>query len=131
MTIINGKSIATDRQELDLAKQQIVDLQQQYEGLYQSSITWNRAKERIERDISSLQELQSKLSAIDKRNNTLDRQIKTMAVQIQTQQTYLIGSITCIVSIFAGGLVWLGNTSKASPAELPELHNQQLNSLSR
>ena len=30
MTTINGKLIAIDRQKLDLAKQQIADLQQQY-----------------------------------------------------------------------------------------------------
>jgi hypothetical protein len=131
MTTINGKLIATDRQELDLAKQQILDLQQQYAGLSQSSIAWNRAKEQIERDISSIQQLQSKLSASDKRNNALERQIKAMAVEIKTQQTYLIGSILGIVFIFAGGLFWLGNTSKASPAELLKLHHQQLNSSSR
>jgi hypothetical protein len=131
MTTVNGKLIVTDRQELNLAKQQIVELQQQYEGLSQSSITWNRSKEKIERDISSLQQLQSKLSAIDKRNNEIDRQIKAMEVEIQTQYTYLIGSVLSIIFIFVGGLFWLGNTSKASPAELPELHNQQLNSSSR
>jgi hypothetical protein len=128
MTTVNGKLIVTDRQELDLAKQQIIELQQQYEGLSQSSITWNRAKEKIERDISLLQQLQSKLSAIDKRNNAIDRQIKAMQVGIQTQYTYLIGSVLGIVFIFAGGLFWLGNTSKASPTKLPELHNHQLNS---
>jgi chromosome segregation ATPase len=131
MTTVNGKLIVTERQELDLAKQQIVELQHQYEGLSQSSTTWNRAKDRIERDISSLQQLQSKLSAIDKRNNEIDRQIKAMKVEIQTQSTYLIGSVLSIIFIFVGGLFWLGNTSKASPAELPELHNQQLNSSSR
>jgi hypothetical protein len=131
MTTVNGKLIVTDRQELDLAKQQIIELQQQYEGLSQSSITWNRAKEKIERDISLLQQLQSKLSAIDKRNNAIDRQIKAMQVGIQTQYTYLIGSVLGIVFIFAGGLFWLGNTSKASPTKLPELHNHQLNSSSR
>jgi hypothetical protein len=130
MTTINGKLIATDRQELDLAKQQILDLQQQYEELSQASIKWNRAKDQIQRDISSLQELQSKISAIDKRNDSLQRQIKAMAVKIQTQQTYLIGSMLGIVFIFAGGLFWLGNTSKASPAELP-LQHHQLNSPSR
>ena len=131
MTTINGKLIATDRQELDLAKQQIVELQQQYAGLSQSSIAWNRAKQQIERDISSLQQLQSKLSASDKRNNALERQVKAMAVRIQAQQTYLIGSMLGIVFIFAGGLFWLGNTSKASPAKLPELHHHQLNLSSR
>jgi ABC-type transporter Mla subunit MlaD len=130
MTTINGKLIATDRQDLELAKQQILDLQQQYEGLSQASIKWNRAKDQIQRDISSLQQLQSKISAIDKRNDSLQRQIKAMAVKIQTQQTYLIGSMLGIVFIFAGGLFWLGNTSKASPAELP-LQHHQLNSPSR
>jgi fatty-acid desaturase len=131
MTIVNGKLIATDRQELDIAKQKIADLQQQYEGLSQSSVTWNRTKEQMQRDISSLQQLQSKLSAIDKNNSAIDRQIKLMAVEIQALQTYLIGSILSIVFIFTGGLFWLGNISKASPAERPELHEQQLNSSSR
>lgn len=67
MTTINGKLIAIDRQELDLAKQQIADLQQQYERLYQSSITGNIAKEQIEKDISSIQQLQSRISAIKKK----------------------------------------------------------------
>ena len=131
MTTINGKLITTERQELDLAKQQIIDLQQQYAGLAQASIGWNRAKERIERDISSLQQVQSKLSAIETKNNLLDHRIKLMKVELQSQQTYLIGSITAIIFIFAGGIIWLGNTSKATPGELPELHNHQLNSSSR
>jgi chromosome segregation ATPase len=124
MTTINGKLIATERQELDLAKQQIADLQQEYAELSQSSMAGHRAREKMSRDISSLQQLQSKLSAIDRKNNTLDRQIKAMAVQIQTQQTYLIGSIIGITFISIGGLFWLGNRPKATPAELPQLHQQ-------
>ena len=69
MTTINGKLIAIDRQKLDLAKQQIADLQQQYERLYQSSITGNLAKEQIEKDISSIQQLQSRISAIEKKRS--------------------------------------------------------------
>ena len=69
MTTINGKLIAIDRQELDLAKQQIADLQQQYERLYQSSITGNLAKEQIEKDISSIQQLQSRISEIEKKRS--------------------------------------------------------------
>ena len=69
MTTINGKLIAIDRQKLDLAKQQIADLQQQYERLYQSSIMGNLAKEQIEKDISSIQQLQSRISAIEKKRS--------------------------------------------------------------
>mgnify|MGYP000509356183 CR=1 FL=1 len=49
-----------------------------------------------------------------------------MGVEIKTQQTYLIGLMLGSVFIFTSGLFWLGNTSKASPAELP-LHHHQLN----
>ena len=69
MTTINGKLIAIDRQKLDLAKQQIADLQQQYERLYQSSIMGNLAKEQIEKDISSIQQLQSRISEIEKKRS--------------------------------------------------------------
>ena len=68
MTTINGKLIAIDRQKLDLVKQQILDLQQQHERLYQSSITGNLAKEQIEKDISSIQQLQSRISEIEKKD---------------------------------------------------------------
>jgi phosphate starvation-inducible protein PhoH len=131
MTTLNGKLIATDRQELDLAKQQIAALQQQYEGLSKSVTIWDRSKEQIARDIALLQQLKSKINAIEQKNSTIDRQLKKMAVEIRSQQTYLILSILSVVFVFTGGLVWLGHTSKASPAELSDLHHYQLNSSSR
>ena len=124
MTTINGKLIATDRQELDKAKQQIVILQQQQEQLQRSVTNLARDKDLLAKEINTCKQLKSNLSA-------LDRQIKKMSIEIQTQQMYLISSILIVVFVFAGGLLWLANTSKAKPAELVDRHNHPLNLSSR
>jgi chromosome segregation ATPase len=124
MTTINGKLIATDRQELVKAKQQIVDLQQQQKQLQRSIASLAQDKDRLAKEIDTCKQLKPNLSA-------LDRKIKTVSIEIRSQQMYLISSILGIIFILFGGLFWLGNTAKARPAELVDRHNHPLNLSSR
>jgi hypothetical protein len=138
MTTINGKLIAIDRQELVKAKQQIVDLQQQQQQLQKSFTSLVEDKDRLAKEIYTCKQIKPNL-------NTLERQIKTMSIEIRSQQMYLISSVLGIIFVLVGGLFWLGNTAKARPAELgvgdslplgtaslPEnRHNHPLNSSSR
>jgi DNA repair exonuclease SbcCD ATPase subunit len=124
MTTINGKLIATDRQELAQAKQQIVDLQQQQQQLQRSFTSLAREKDRLAKEIDTCKQLKPNLSA-------LDRKLKTVSIEIRSQQTYLILSMLGMIFVLFGGLVWLGNTAKAKPAELVDRHNHPLNLSSR
>lgn len=120
MTTINGKLIAIDRQELAKAKQQIVDLQQQQERLQKSVANLAQDKDRLAKEIGTCKQIKPNL-------NTLERQIKTMATAIRSQQMYLISLILGTIFVLIGGLFWLGNTAKARPAELVNRHNHPLN----
>ena len=71
MQTVNGKLIATERQELDLAKEQILKLDQRCQQLEREMITWKREKSEVVLAVSSIKSLTTKVGLIEQRNKLL------------------------------------------------------------
>ena len=71
MQTVNGKLIATERQELDLAKEQILKLDQRCQQLESEIITWKREKSEVVLAVNSIKSLTTKVDLVEKRNKLL------------------------------------------------------------
>ena len=105
MQTVNGKLIATDRQELDLAKEQILKLDQRCQQLERENITWKREKSDVMLAVSSIKSLTTKVGLIEQRNKLLVGAFNDYKNRQQSFWAISIASGCVVLAVFGYSLV--------------------------
>ena len=112
MQTVNGKLIATDRQELDLAKEQILKLDRRCQQLESEIITWKREKSEVVLAVNSIKSLTTKVDLVEKRNKLLVGAFNDYKNRQQSFWAIAIASGCVVLAVFGYSL--------ASRPALPE-----------
>ena len=114
MQTVNGKLIATDRQELDLAKEQILKLDQRCQQLERENITWKREKSDVMLAVSSIKSLTTKVDLVEKRNKLLVGAFNDHKNRQQSFWAIAIASGCVVLAVFGYSLVSRPSLPKGS-----------------